>query len=318
VLAAACSVATYLAQAGDQAVQSLEALPLAERAGTALVGAASYVRHFVYPDDLSVYYPRPDHLAVATVVGASILIAGITAGTYTARRFAGWAVVCGWLLFLGMLLPVIGLVQVGDQASADRYMYGPILGLLVSSASLVIAGQRRMGGARLRGFVIGAFSLWIVAASATTFRQVGRWSDTYTLASASLQAVGPAPQLLSMKATILMRARKYADALPLLRQALELAPTHYVALQNMALCEFKLGDTNAAIETSRRLIAQRPDSSTVWINYALYLLEAGRHGEAREALAQASTKSSKSSSAAQLSVSIEAELDRQAARANMP
>src|SRR4029078_2228632 len=92
------------------------------------VSVALYLQKFVWPFNLAVGYPRPDHWPAATIVFALFLLVAITTLAIWQRRPRPWILV-GWLWFVGMLIPVIGLVQVGLQAMADRYSYLPLLGI---------------------------------------------------------------------------------------------------------------------------------------------------------------------------------------------
>ena len=129
-LAAACSVVTYLAQ--ETARGSLAHLTLAARVANALVSYVAYLGKFVYPVGLAIFYPHPEHALPAwEIAGACLVLAAISAGALAWRRRHPYLLV-GWLWYLGMLVPVIGLVQVGSQAMADRYTYLTQIGLYLA------------------------------------------------------------------------------------------------------------------------------------------------------------------------------------------
>ena len=127
-LSAASCLVTFVVQRQGGAVSTV--LPLEARFANALVSYARYLAKTFWPANLSVLYPHPGHWPVWQVIGSSLLLVGTSAavGLLARRRpYAG----TGWLWFLGILVPVIGLIQVGVQSMADRYMYLPLVGILI-------------------------------------------------------------------------------------------------------------------------------------------------------------------------------------------
>lgn len=290
MVAAAVAIATIRAQSEGRALVSIETLTLGDRLATALVGYSDYVRRFIYPSDLSVIYPRPDVWPVDRLLCSGAVVAGVTLVLFCARSKLGNAPWLGWITFLGMLLPVSGIVQVGDQASADRYMYGPILGLLFMLTALARRLQPSLSSASVRSTACAAAAIWIMGAGVVAFRQTSNWADSFRLAESSMQAVGPHPTLLSLKASALIRARRFAEAQPLCLEALRLAPTHGVAMQYLAASQYALGQHTEAFRTSAILVAVEPWNADAWTNHALYALRANRTSEAHHALNEAETR----------------------------
>ncbi|MBE2213856.1 MAG: hypothetical protein IAE82_08295 [Opitutaceae bacterium] len=307
-LALAFSWATYLAQAKDEAVQSFEHLSLGSRLATTLFGFKTYLLHFVYPEGLSVFYPRTEGWSLSQLALAGGTLIALTIGLLLVRRWCGMTPLLGWFLFLGMLVPVIGIVQVGDQASADRYMYGPILGLLIAAAGLT-RGIFDHGPARnLRRVGIWALAAWLAFATITAFKQVQYWNNSYALAKASEESVGPHPQILGIQATILLRAREYQATADLCRKILAMDPTHLASIQNLAVAEFCLGNTDLAIKLCRYYADLRPGASVAYTNLAIFLKKSGRHAEALEAIAEARSRPPLNTSEATLLDRLEREL----------
>lgn len=175
--AASCSV-TFLVQRGGGAVQSADRYPLAIRCQNAAVAYVDYLRQLAWPSDLAVFYPHPGvALSPLRALASLALLLLLTAGAWRLRRSQP-AVLVGWLWFLGTLLPVIGLVQVGWQARADRYTYLPSIGLFVALAwgagALATTPERRTALAAATGAALAACCF-------VTQAQVGYWRDSETL-----------------------------------------------------------------------------------------------------------------------------------------
>src|SRR5262249_10269674 len=129
-LSALSCIITFLAQRG-QAVVSLKQVSLSLRLENVVVSYARYLLKTFWPTRLSIFYPLPVNISAVEVVVAALILIVISALAWAARKRSP-CLLMGWLWFLGMLVPVIGLVQVGDQAMADRYMYLPAVGLFVA------------------------------------------------------------------------------------------------------------------------------------------------------------------------------------------
>ena len=131
VLAAACSAMVIFAQQRGGALESLEQLSLSSRVSNALVSSVQYIVKMFWPSGLAPFYPHPrESLSWWQAAGAGLLLISISA---LALRLAGRRayLIVGWLWYLGTLAPVIGIVQVGEQAMADRYTYVPLIGLFI-------------------------------------------------------------------------------------------------------------------------------------------------------------------------------------------
>jgi Flp pilus assembly protein TadD len=179
-LVAASCVVTVIAQERGGAVHTLADTSLTQRLGNAVVSYARYVIKTVWPADMAVPYPHPGHWPVGVILMSGLLLAGITAAVILARRrcpAAGF----GWLWFLGTLVPVIGLVQVGSQSMADRYFYVPGIGLLIAAVWGVghcVAGlESRWTRGAVRLLTLGV----VAGLGWRTSAQIRVWRDTETL-----------------------------------------------------------------------------------------------------------------------------------------
>ena len=132
VLVAASAVITFLAQSHGGAVRTFTEAPITLRLSNALVSYVKYLLLTFWPNDLAVNYPFPKAgIPAWQIIGAALLLIGITAFCFSQRKLRPYLIV-GWLWFLGTLVPVIGLVQVGAQTMADRYFYIPSIGLFIA------------------------------------------------------------------------------------------------------------------------------------------------------------------------------------------
>ncbi len=178
VLAVAAGAVTVWAQSALGTLQSMEKYSWATRLANALVSYVRYLEKCFYPSGLAVFYPYPAQQPVALVIFAVILLTGITAAVVVGRKKKPYLLM-GWLWFLGTLVPVIGFVQVGGQAMADRYSYVPLIGIFVAAvwgAADLFKNMpdRRTGRAIASGAVL-------VACATLTVRQLGYWRNSLTL-----------------------------------------------------------------------------------------------------------------------------------------
>ncbi len=175
LLACASCVVTFVAQAA--AMQPLELTPLPWRIANALVAYAAYLRQSFWPTGLAVLYPHPgDSLPLWQAAVAALLLLTISAVAVVWRRKRPYLLV-GWLWYLGMLVPVIGLVQVGGQAMADRYMYLPQIGLCIAAAW----GVAELAGVWGRRWLPLAAAAVVVILAGVAWRQTGYWHDSVAL-----------------------------------------------------------------------------------------------------------------------------------------
>lgn len=228
-LTVAACVLTLLAQRQSHSLVSVSSLPLARRVPHALVAYAHYLGSTFYPLNLAVQYPYPTATPVGPALGAAGLLAVLSAlvGIVGLRR-RYWVV--GWLWFLGTLVPVIGLVQVGDQAWADRYTYLPLIGIFIAVAwgardlvlgPLPLASPRPRGRLvilALCGSVIGVVLLTLTA------RQLSYWKSTRSLFAHSAAVTPHNNRAATVLGSLLQEEGKLEEAKQLYRQALSFRP----------------------------------------------------------------------------------------------
>ena len=177
-LSALSSVVTYIAQESSGAVNSLAVIPFHIRIANATVSYASYIGKMIWPHHLAVFYPYPEFIVFWKIAGAGLLLGGISVAVYKMARTKPYVAV-GWLWYIGTLVPVIGIVQVGVQKMADRYTYIPLIGLFIIIAwgvpdILVRWRHKRVILAVSTTFVLSAFMI-------CTWFQIKNWQNSITL-----------------------------------------------------------------------------------------------------------------------------------------
>jgi hypothetical protein len=183
VLSAASSLITIYAQQQGAAVVSMERIPLFTRMANALMSYVLYIGKTIWPQNIAVFYPYPDAWPLWQVGGAFLLLAGITAtAVYCVKRRPYLTV--GWFWYLGTLVPVIGILQVGMQAMADRYTYIPLIGLFIMAAWGVPELLKKWR--HWKAALATAATLVIAVLAAFTWAQVGHWRDSVSLFSHAL------------------------------------------------------------------------------------------------------------------------------------
>ena len=273
----ACScVVTIRAQ--STAVNLGEAFSLPLRLGNALVTCMVYLGEMVWQAGLAVYYPYPHGgLPRWEWMLATLLFAGISAVALWQRRKRPW-ILAGWLWYLVMLLPVVGIIQVGDQAHADRYTYLPQIGiyLAVTWAAAGWAAKCHAGPvakASLAAAVLGALFV-------CTWRQTGYWQDSETLWRHTLACTRDNYVAEYNLATELADKEMPDEAIPHFQKALRIRPAYADAWNNLGDAFSSENRTNEAIGCFQQAIQARPDYLLARENLAASLLKAGKIDEA--------------------------------------
>jgi tetratricopeptide (TPR) repeat protein len=272
---ASCAV-TYFAQ--GLAVVPFERYPLDVRVGNALLAYVGYLGKAFWPTHLAVYYPHPgSNLSAAAALGAGLLLAGITLLVLgPGRRWPYLAV--GWLWYLGALVPVIGLVQVGDQALADRYTYVPLLGifLLLTWGASDLARACRLP----RPILVVAAAAALAACATLTRDQVGYWKTSLHLWVHAAQVAGQNVTTHINLGVYYYQQGLIFDAGSEFREALALAPQHAVAHANLGNVLAAQGRPEQAADEYRQAIALDPRFVPARFNLGNVLAALGRHEEA--------------------------------------
>jgi cytochrome c-type biogenesis protein CcmH/NrfG len=255
-LCAVSSIVTFLAQRG--AIGWTEQLPMLARINNTLVTYIVYIRQMFWPARLAVFYPHPENRLPVFEIGlAVIVLIGITAAAFVFRKKAPY-LMTGWLWYLGMLVPVIGLVQVGWQGHADRYSYLPQIGLYIAVTWAVTDLTRSW---RFQHVTLGAAALVVVGA--LTWRawlQTFYWRDSETLFTHALAVTSNNDVALNNLGIIFMERGQLDDAISKLRAAIELRPENGPAHDNLAKALLKKGQVAEAMVHYRKFLEIEPEN----------------------------------------------------------
>lgn len=253
-LSAVSSIVTFLAQRG--AIGWTEQLPVSARISNALVAYVVYIRQMLWPARLAVFYPHPENrLPVWEISLALIALIGITAAAFVFRKKAPYYVT-GWLWYLGMLVPVIGLVQVGWQGHADRYTYLPQIGLYIAATWALTDLTRSW---RFQRIALGAAAVAIVSAlSCLAWLQTSYWRDSETLFTHALAVTSNNDVALNNLGIIFLDKGQLDDAIFKLQAAIELRPENAPAHDNLAKALLRKGQVADAMVHYRKFLELEP------------------------------------------------------------
>ena len=269
VLVVLSSLITFIAQTQGGALRTVGAIPVGLRFCNALIAFTRYLSLTFWPHNLAPYYPYVS-VVIWDAIFAAVGLAAITAICLTERKSRPYLLV-GWLWFLGTLVPVIGIVQVGDQAMADRYHYIPSIGLFMA----VVFGLAGIT-ARRKSLTIGASALTVAALvllAGLTFRQIQLWQNSITLFEHSLRV---APRSNLMMHYNLGLALNYVgrqdEAATHFEKALEVDPDFAPALYNMGVIRQKNGRMSEALSFYKHAVRSWPYMPQAHIGLGMLLV----------------------------------------------
>ena len=275
-LSAVSSIVTFLAQRG--AIGWTEQLPVSARISNALVAYVIYIRQMFWPAGLAVFYPHPENrLPVLEISLAFIVLVGITAAAFVFRKKAPY-LITGWLWYLGMLVPVIGLVQVGWQGHADRYTYLPQIGLYIAITWAVTDFTRSW---RFQRMALGVAALIVVGAlSWRCWLQTSYWRDSETLFTHALAVTSNNDVALNNLGIIFLEKGQLDDAISKLQAAIDLRPENGPAHDNLAKAFLKKGRVAEAMVHYRKLLEIEPENVEAANTVGTALIQQGHVKEA--------------------------------------
>ena len=270
-------ILTFWAQKSSGAVQTLGVLPLINRIANALIVYASYVLKAIWPINLSVFYPYPKDLQMLKIAGAGLLLLIVSFLALRAMKIRPY-LLAGWLWYIGTLVPVIGLVQVGEQAMADRYTYIPLIGLFIIFAwgvsDLLVKWHYRK-------IFLGISAVIILSAlTVCTFFQASHWRNTITLFKNAVNVTENNYKALNNLGAALIDKGKYDEAILYFTEVLINNPQKTDARNNLANVLFLQGKPDEAIFHYNEILRNNPRKTDARNNLANVLSAQGKLDEA--------------------------------------
>ncbi len=283
-LAAASGAMAYRAEAAGGAISSLASLPLFNRLLNSLAAYGAYLGKTLWPSGLAVFYPHPwQEVPWRPALLSMLALAAVSLAAARLRRQPWLAV--GWLWFLGTLVPVIGLVQIGRHAMADRFTYIPLAGLFVAGSWA--AGELARARPLWRPPLAAAAGMIVLVLSVLSRIQAGYWRDGVTLYRHALRvtaANGPVEYNLGLT---LARMGRKSEAADHYARALRINPDDAAVLNNLGNVLSDLGRLDEAVSCLRAAVKLQPMSAVAWNNLGSALLQKRQLGEAEVCLARA-------------------------------
>lgn len=259
VIALGSCFITILVQQRGGAVGAATMFPFWDRVANSLITYITYVKKFVWPFDLAVIYPYPlsfpaDKIILAGVLLAAVLILGFMGG----KRFP--YVIVGWLWYVGTLVPVIGLVQIGSQSMADRYTYFPLIGILIVITWVVPdLTAFRVHRRKLIFFAM----IFCVCMTLSAHVQTGYWKDSTRLFQHALDVTSGNWIANNNLGCALSQQGHAEQAIPYFQEALRINPEYDDARYNLGLAFVAGNRFNDAISQFSRILVTRPDDKDV-------------------------------------------------------
>ena len=276
VSAVSCIITVYAQQAGG-AIGSSVAYPFHVRMANALISYVSYIGQMIWPSNLAVFYPYPGVLPGWQVFVAGILLAGITCLAIRFVKSKPWLIV-GWLWFLGTLVPVIGLVQVGTQAMADRYTYVPLIGLFIILAWGVPDLLKRFRYQKFGLAVITA--LVTITLTIVSWEQVKIWQSSVTLFERALAVTKNNFVAHNNLGHYRLNEGRLTDAIDHFTKAVEINPKFELAYLNLGVALSRQGKIDEAIRSYTRALQVKPDYVVAYNNLGNALYRQGKYQKA--------------------------------------
>ncbi len=272
-------VVTYLVQRHGEAVMTFQQFPLHLRVANALIAYERYLGKTFWPSGLAILYPLPNHLSwmramAATAIG---LLGGISWLIWRTHRPYPYLLV-GWLWFLGTLVPVIGLVQVGGAAMADRYTYFPLVGVFIAVAFGVRDLANRFQFPKAA--VAAAAALTLALCLILTENQLRCWYDSESLFAHTLAVTKENPNAQINYGVALEQKGRWVEALAQYREVERISSDNVEARYNIGNLLDKMGQPEAALPELRQAVQINPKLPSFHDTLGAVLVELGRFDEA--------------------------------------
>ncbi len=277
-LALAAGIAVVVAQARGGAVQSLGSIPLAQRISNAAISIFSYIGKMFWPMDLAVMYPHPRTEIISPAFAISLLaIVLLSVVFWRLRRRAPYAL-AGWLWYLVALTPVIGIIQVGMQARADRYAYVPLTGLFIL---VVFAGEGILRRLKVppQGQFLAGLGILIVLAG-LTWRQARVWENSITLFDHAARVTQDNDLAHVNLGAALYESGRKQEAMTHFQEAIRIRPDDDSGYNNLGYVLLNLDRLEEAEPPLHRALQLNAENPAAHNNLGKVLFKQGRHAEA--------------------------------------
>lgn len=275
---------TFQTQHSQGGVTALNTVPIAMRIANALHSAAAYLAMHLRVDRLAAYYPFIHNRPAALIALCAAVLLAITAAAILLGRRRPWLAV-GWGWYVLLLLPVVGIVQIGTQGMADRYTYLPCIGLLV--AAIWMPPESWWRNVKIRPAIIGLVAVIAGIWTGFTARQIGYWRDDAALFSRVLSVSGDTPLAHYSLGAFFAQSGRTDRAVEHYQQALATPEGQFPGfgirwrtLNNLAIHYAESGRLDDALALLRQMLDLTPDSVEIRLNMAILLGRLGRRAEA--------------------------------------
>ena len=273
ILSAVASLIVLLVQSRVALVKSASLIPIRYRLANALVTYAKYMSKMFWPARLGILYPHPGaNLPLWQILLAACVLLCLSVAAVKARRSHRWLIV-GWLWYLGTLVPVIGLVQVGHQAMADRYTYVPLIGLFVITAW---TAAELLAKQKYRSVILAAGAATTLSALAVlTGLQLRHWQNSVTLFKHTVAVTANNDILHYNLGALFAQAGNIDEAIKHWTEALRIEPAQPTIHKNLAILLTQQGKTDLAIEHYRLALKYKPNDPAAQQGLRMLLAERG-------------------------------------------
>ena len=276
-LSALSCIVTFIAQQKGGSVRSIQTLPISPRIANAFVSYIDYILKTIWPSGLAVFYPYPKAWSFWQTAGAALLFLAITVGVVLAAKRYRYLLV-GWLWYAGTLLPVIGLVQVGSQARADRYTYIPLTGLFIMAAWGI---PELLGTWRHRKkSLIPSSALILACCFIITGTQLGHWLNSFTLFDHAANVTSNNYCAFFNRGIAYRTINDYEHAIMDYDRAIQSYPKFAHAFNDRGNAYFKLGNIEQAINDYDMAISLIPEFAEAYNNRGFAYRRLGNYAQA--------------------------------------
>jgi tetratricopeptide (TPR) repeat protein len=286
ILSFSSGIIALLTQSQGGAIGSLATYPFLLRIQNAILAYFRYVIKSFWPDGLSVHYPYSKNPEIIQVAGGFFILVTITVLSVLFRRKSPYLIV-GWLWYVVMLVPVIGLIQIGQQSIADRYMYIPLIGILIMIGWGVPELLHKFKSKYQKPIflrILAALAIVIVALSGiSAFRQTGFWKNSEMLFSYSLTVTKNNSVMHSKLALCYMDQSRFEEAIIQYKEAIRIDPVSFESHNNLANIYNAQNRLAEAIDHYSAAIKINPRSAEAHNNIGVAL---NKQGHVQEAIAQ--------------------------------